>query len=184
MVMNNPMDLTQGDIKTLMEAGQTIAQVPGMAGGNSPLGGISDMMELFDKGISLFERFNQSVDTFGMTIARLRGYEGGNLPPVEGQFFPQGTVIDGDIYRPPERTTNMPDPGPEPDPHPQPEPEPVPAVDPMKIYSKALGWLAELPGEMTMKEALGLAKAQKPLILGAIEKELPNLIGTSDGPSQ
>ena len=54
----------------------------------------------------------------------------------------------------------------------------------MKIYSKALGWLAELPGDMTMKEALGLAKAQKPLILGAIEKELPNLIGTSDGPSQ
>jgi hypothetical protein len=57
-------------------------------------------------------------------------------------------------------------------------------VDPVKIYSKALGWLASLPEEMTMKEALELARDNKGMILGAIENELPNLLGSEDGPGQ
>jgi hypothetical protein len=57
-------------------------------------------------------------------------------------------------------------------------------VDPVKIYSKALGWLASLPEDMTMGEALELARENKGMILGAIETELPNLIGSTDGPGE
>ena len=74
-------------------------------------------------------------------------------------------------------------PSPEPEPVPGPEPTPAPVLEPQKIYSKALGWLAQLPENMTMKEALELARSNKGMILGAIEKELPDLLGT-DGPSE
>jgi hypothetical protein len=57
-------------------------------------------------------------------------------------------------------------------------------VEPVKIYAKALGWLASLPGDMTMKEALELARDNKGMILRAIEKELPSLIGSDDGPGE
>jgi len=86
-------------------------------------------------------------------------------------------VIDAGVYRPPVTT-------PTPEPEQPPEPGPAPTVEPIKIYAKALDWLAELPGDMTMKEALELARSNKGMILGAIEKELPNLIGSDDGPGE
>jgi len=123
------------------------------------------------------------AEKFGTTIAKLRSAEGlGIDPPAQGGFFPAGPIIEGGVYQPPERAVNIPSPAPEPEP--QPEPAPAPTVDPVRIYSKALGWLASLPEEMTMKEALELARENKGMVLGAIEKELPNLIGYEDGPGQ
>jgi len=175
MTMQNPLDLTQGDLQGLMEAGQTLANIPGVGGGSSPLGGVGELLETIQKGLNMFEQFQGSVEKFGTTIAKLRSAEGlGIDPPAQGGFFPAGPVIDAGVYRPPVTT-------PTPEPEPPPEPGPAPTVEPMKIYAKALGWLAELPGDMTMKEALELARSNKSMILGAIEKELPNLIGSDDG---
>jgi hypothetical protein len=182
MTMQNPLDLTQTDLRGLMEAGQTLANIPGVGGGSSPLGGVSELLDTAERFFNLFDRFNAGVNQFGGTIAKLRGAEGlGIDPPVQGAFFPAGPVIEGGVFRPPEQTVT---PTPDPEPEPQPQPGPAPTVEPVKIYAKALGWLASLPGDMTMKEALELARDNKGMILRAIEKELPSLIGSDDGPGE
>jgi len=179
-MMQNPLDLTQTDLRGLMEVGQTLANIPGVGGGSSPLGGIGELLDTAERFFNLFDRFNKGAAEFGGTIAKLRGAEGlGIDPPVQGSFFPAGPVIEAGVYRPPETVTT-----PTPEPEPQPQPGPAPTVEPVKIYAKALGWLASLPGEMTMAEALELARDNKGMILGAIEKELPGLIGSDDGPGE
>jgi hypothetical protein len=181
-MMQNPLDLTQTDLRGLMEAGQTLANIPGVGGGSSPLGGVSELLDTAERFFNLFDRFNAGVNQFGTTITKLRGAEGlGIDPPVQGAFFPAGPVIEGGVFRPPEQIVT---PTLDPEPEPQPQPGPAPTVEPVKIYAKALGWLASLPGEMTMAEALELARDNKGMILGAIEKELPGLIGSDDGPGE
>ena len=180
-MMQNPLDLTQTDLRGLMEAGQTLANIPGVGGGSSPLGGIGELLDTAERFFNLFDRFNKGAAEFGGTIAKLRGAEGlGIDPPVQGAVFPAGPVIEGGVFPPPEQTVTTPGP----DPEPEPQPGPAPTVEPVKIYAKALGWIASLPGAMTMKEALELARENKGMILGAIEKELPSLIGSDDGPRE
>jgi hypothetical protein len=177
-MMQNPLDLTQTDLRGLMEAGQTLANIPGVGGGSS--GGIGELLNTAERFLNLFERFNDGFQKAGITIKGLRSAEGlGIDQPAQGSFFPSGPVIDADVYRPPQAVTI-----PTPDPEPQPQPGPAPTVEPVKIYAKALGWIASLPGDMTMAEALELARENKGMILGAIEKELPSLIGSDDGPGQ
>jgi hypothetical protein len=182
-MMQNPLDLTQTDLRGLMEAGQTLANIPGVGGGSSPLGGIGELLDTAERFFNLFDRFNKGAAEFGGTIAKLRGAEGlGIDPPVQGSFFPAGPVIEAGVYRPPEQAVTTP--GPDPEPEPQPQPGPAPTAEPVKIYAKALGWIASLPGEMTMAEALELARDNKGMILRAIEQELPSLIGSDDGPGE
>jgi hypothetical protein len=138
MTMQNPLDFTQGDLAGLMDAGQTIANIPGTGGGSSPLGGLGDMLDTVQRVLDMAGQFTDRVDKFGTLIARYKGLE---------------------------------------------MPEPVPAIQPVKVYAKALGWLAQLPEDMTMKEALELARSNKGMILGAIEKELPDLL-SADGPGE
>jgi len=182
-MMQNPLDLTQGDLQGLMEAGQTLANIPGVGGASSPLGVVGELLNTVERVLKMASEFNDNVDRFGMTIAKFKGMDmPGMNQPATGAFFPAGPVIDAGVFRPPERTVTTPEPDPEPEP--QPQPGPAPTVEPVKIYAKALGWLASLPGEMTMAEALELARENKGMILGAIEKELPSLIGSDDGPGQ
>jgi|TARA_R110000824_G_scaffold42056_4_gene124385 hypothetical protein len=183
MTMQNPipLDLTQANLGGLMEAGQAIANIPGATGGSSPLGGIGDMLNTVERVLNLANQFNDSFDRFGMTIAKFKGMDMPGLQQDQGGFFPQGQVIDGDIYRPPSTVTaDITEPKPRPT---EPDQEPT-TVEPIKVYSKALGWLAQLPEDMTMKEALELARTNKGMILGAIEKELPDLLGNPDGLSE
>jgi len=176
--MQNPLDLTQTDLRGLMEAGQTLANIPGVGGGSS--GGVGELLNTAERFLNLFERFNDGMQKAGITIKGLRSAEGlGIDQPAQGSFFPSGPVIDADVYRPPPAVTT-----PTPDPEPEPQPGPAPTVEPVRIYAKALGWLASLPGDMTMKEALELARDNKGMILGAIEKELPSLLGSDDGPGE
>ena len=179
MTMQHPLDLTQTDLRGLMEGVQTVANIPGVGGGSSPLGGFSELLDTAERFFNLFDRFNAGASQFTTTMTKLRGAEAlGIDQPAQGSFFPAGPVIDADpVYRPPVTT-------PTPEPQPEPEPVPTPTIAPIKIYAKALGWLAELPAEMTMKEALELARSNKGMILGAIENELPNLLGSDDGPGE
>ena len=110
-MMQNPLDLTQTDLQGLMEAGQTLANIPGVGGGSSPLGGVGELLETLQKGLNMFDQFQGSVEKFGTTIAKLRSAEGlGIDPPAQGGFFPSGQIIDGGVYQPPERTVNSPRP--------------------------------------------------------------------------
>ena len=179
MTMQNPLDFTQGDLAGLMEAGETLTNIPGVGGGSSPLGGLGDMLDTVQRVLDMAGQFTDRVDKFGTLIARYKGLEmPGMNQPAQGGAFPSGQVIDGDVYRPPAQVATT---GPEPAPAPQ--PEPVPAIQPVKVYAKALGWLAQLPEDMTMKEALELARSNKGMVLAAIEKELPDLLG-ADGLSE
>ena len=184
MTMGNqiPLDLTQANLSGLMEAGQAIANIPGAAGGSSPLGGLGETLDTVQRLLDMAGQFTDRVDHFANVINKYRNMDmpGMNQQDQSG-FFPQGQVIDGDIYRPPSTvTTDVTEPRPKPT---EPEPEPS-TVEPIKVYSKALGWLAQLPEDMTMKEALELARTNKGMILGAIEKELPDLLGKPDGLSE
>jgi len=178
MTMQNPLDFTQGDLAGLMEAGQTIANMPGVGGGSSPLGGLGEMLDMAQRVLNLAGDFTTKVDNFQTVIAKYRGMGMPGMNQQQEGGFPIGQVVEGGVYRPPDQVTTTPS-----DPVPAPEPEPVPAVQPVKVYAKALGWLAQLPPEMTMKEALELARSNKGMILGAIEKELPDLLG-ADGPGE
>mgnify|MGYP000111950366 CR=1 FL=1 len=140
-MMQNPLDLTQTDLRGLMEAGQTLANIPGVGGGSSPLGGVSELLDTAERFFNLFDRFNKGAAEFGGTIAKLRGAEGlGIDPPVQGAFFPAGPVIEGGVYRPPEQTVT---PTPDPEPEPQPEPEQPRDVDHdapvLKIQGRKVG---------------------------------------------
>jgi hypothetical protein len=182
-MMQHPLDLTQSDLAGLMEAGQTLANVPGVGAGSSPMGGFGELLNNAERGMNLLDRFSHFLNDSGNMIMRLRSAEGlGIDQPVQGSFFPAGSgqVIDGDVYRPPQQTITTPSP----ESIPPLEPEPVPAIQPVQIYSKLLGELAKLPGNMTVTEALQMARDNKTLILGAIEKELPNLLGAADGPGE
>ena len=188
-MMQNPLDLTQGDLRGLMEAGQTLANIPGVGGGSSPLGGVGELLNTAERFLELYKGFTETTDKFGTTIKGLRSAEGlGIDPPAQGGFFPSGQIIEGGVFRPPEQTVNIPSPAPEPEP--QPEPAPAPTVEPIKLYSTMLGYLSKLADkdspfkDLTLKDALELARANKTLVLGAIEEELPKLLGSDDGSRQ
>ena len=139
------------------------------------------MLNTVERVVNLANQFNDSFDRFGMTIAKFKGMDMPGMQQDQSGFFPQGQVIDGDIYRPPSTvTTDRTEPPLKPT---EPDQDPT-TVEPIKVYSKALGWLAQLPEDMTMKEALELARTNKVMILGAIEKELPDLLGNPDGSSE
>ena len=183
MTMGNqiPLDLTQANLSGLMEAGQAIANIPGAPGGSSPLGGLGETLDTVQRLLDMAGQFTDRVDHFANVINKYRNMDMPGMQQDQSGFFPQGQVIDGDIYRPPATVTAE---GTEPMPKPiEPERDPS-TVEPIKVYSKALGWLAQLPEDMTMKEALELARTNKGMILGAIEKELPDLLGNPDGASE
>ena len=183
MTMGNqiPLDLTQANLSGLMEAGQAIANIPGAPGGSSPLGGLGETLDTVQRLLDMAGQFTDRVDHFANVINKYRNMDMPGMQQDQNGFFPQGQVIDGDIYRPPATVTAE---GTEPMPKPiEPERDPS-TVEPIKVYSKALGWLAQLPEDMTMKEALELARTNKGMILGAIEKELPDLLGNLAGPSE
>ena len=183
MTMQNPLDFAQGDLAGLMEAGQTIANMPGVGGGSSPLSSLGETLDMVQRVLNLAGDFTTKVDNFQTVIAKYRGTRmpGMNQQLEQSGFFPHGQVVEGNVvYRPPDQVTPTPS---DPVPAPAPQPEPVPAVQPVKVYAKALGWLAQIPENMTMKEALQLARENKGMILGAIEKELPDLL-SADGPGE
>ena len=163
-MMQNPLDLTQGDLAGLMDAGRTVADVGAIGGSNNPLGGVGEMLNTVERIINVWGQVNHKVAESGMTIAKLRGMID---PQDQGGFIPTGQIIDATAHQ--AVTTPRPD---------EPQPEPAPTVDPLQLYLRLLGRLETLAEpdspfkDLTLKDALDLAKANKTLVLGAIEEEL------------
>lgn len=179
-MMQNPLDLTQGDLAGLMEAGRTVADVGAIGGSNNPLGGVGEMLNTVERILNVWGQVNHKVAESGMTIAKLRGMVD---PQDQGGFIPSGQIIDATVYRP---ADSQPVTAPRPDEPPDdPQPEPAPTVDPLQLYLRLLGRLEALAEpdspfkDLTLKDALDLAKANKTLVLGAIEEELPKILGTN-----
>ena len=179
-MMQNPLDLSQADLSGLMDAGRPVADVSSIGGSNNPLGGVGDLLNTIERVINVWGQVNNKVNESGMTIAKLRGMID---PQDQGGFVPSGQIIDATVYRP---VDSLPITLPSPDEPPEPEPAPAPTVEPIKLYSTMLGYLSKLADpespfkDLTLKDALELARANKTLVLGAIEEELPKLLGSDD----
>lgn len=188
--MQNPLDLTRGDLAGLMEAGQTIADAANVTGNANPLGGIGEILNTVERGFGLWDQFNKRMAESGMILSRLRSAEQlGIDPPDQGGFFPPGPIIEGNVYRPPTDPVTLPTPD-EPEPPPGPQPKPTETIEPIKLYSTMLGYLSKLADpnspfkDLTLGDALELARANKTLVLGAIEEELPKILGTNGRPDE
>ena len=184
-MMQNPLDLSQADLSGLMEVGQTVADVGAIGGSNNPLGGVGELLNTAERLLNVWGQFNNKVGESGMMLAKLRGMID---PQDQGGFIPSGQIIDATVYRPvdsPPITIPSPD-----EPSPEPEPAPAPTVEPIKLYSTMLGYLSKLADkdspfkDLTLKDALELARANKTLVLGAIEEELPKLLNSDDRATQ
>ena len=182
-MMQEPLNLTQADLPGLMEVGRAVSSIPGASGPDSPLGGIGDFFSTIERGLNLWDQINKRVAESGMTLAKLRSVEQLGIQQEQGDFFPQGQVIEpGGVYRPPERTQVEPESaGTEGAGAVLSGPDPAPQLQPIDLYKTMLDYLKQLAEsdspfkELTLAEAFQLAKDNKGIVIQAIEKELPNL---------
>ena len=179
-MMQEPLSLTEADLPGLMEVGRTVSSIPGASGADSPLGGIGDFFNTIERGLNLWDQINKRVAESGMIIAKLRSVEQLGVQQEQGDFFPQGQVIEpGGVYRPPDPAPPQPDPGA--GSPPVSGPGPAPQLQPIDLYKTMLDYLKQLAEsdspfkELTLEEAFQLAKDNKGIVIQAIEKELPNL---------
>jgi len=178
-MMQEPLNLTQADLPGLMEVGRAVSSIPGASGPDSPLGGIGDFFNTIERGLNLWDQINRRVAESGMTIAKLRSVEQLGIQQEPNGFQASGPVVEpGGVYRPPPAQ-------PQPD-HgagspPVPGPDPALQLQPIDLYKTMLKYLKELAEsdspfkDLTLGEAFQLAKANKGVVIQAIEKELPNL---------
>ena len=184
-----PKVMTQADIAPAVAPGAArVIETTGAADSpfsESPLGGVQQVMDWIEKIQPMAKDFFDRVEKFGDTINGLRAYESGQ----EGD----GGFDDGEVFyanslgEPPSQNRSATSP-----------PVPMPpagesdssgdgmarniaqTLEPQKVYAFMLGRLAELATEypdMTMKEALELARVNKMMVVAAIAQELPKLLG-------
>ena len=187
-MMQEPLNLTQADLPGLMEVGRAVSSIPGVSGADSPLGGIGDFFNTIERGLNLWDQINRRVAESGMTIAKLRSVEQLGIQQEQTGFQMSGPVVEpGGVYRPPpaqpkfisklpERESAEPDGGVF-----LTGPAPPPQLQPIDLYKTMLKYLKELAEsdspfkDLTLGDAFQLAKANKGVVIQAIEKELPNL---------
>jgi len=110
-------------------------------------------------------RFLELFERFGNQIMKMRGFEAGGVV--------QGGGISDPVETEPLRATESRVPPPSQPPAPQ-------AIDcsemAQKVYALALGALAQLPQELTIADALTMARDRKTFVLPLIEAELRKLL--------
>jgi len=144
------------------------AEVPTLAG-NGGGGGIQNMESIlrqFEGIEKTITRFAELFERIGNQALKMRGFEAGSagLRPVDTEG------ADPEPMRPSE---------------PQISHSSLPPVPPkidlpdlaQKVYSLALGAMAQLPQDMTIAEALMMAREKKNILLPVIEGELKKLLG-------
>ena len=92
MTMQNPvpLDLTQANLSGLMEAGQAIANIPGAAGGSSPLGGLGETLDTVQRLLDMAGQFTDRVDHFANVINKYRNMDMPGMQQDQGGFFSAG----------------------------------------------------------------------------------------------
>jgi hypothetical protein len=142
--------LTRADIPGLVDAAKAVSSVgSGVSGTGGGFGDLEGVLRFLERAIPLFEQA-------GATIMKMQNFEAAN---------PQQTM-----------TT-----APAPPPPPQPPGQVVvtPKISPIKVYAAALGALVDLEKmdpELSVSNALKLAKDYKEMILPMIEEKIPDLL--------
>jgi hypothetical protein len=148
--------LTRADIPGLVDVARSVSGVSNAVGGSG--GGLNDLegiLRLLERAVPLFEQA-------GATLMKMRAMDA-QAPEQQQQVMV---------------STPAPPPPP-PAPGPGPTVIVAPKLSPIKVYSAALGALADLEKmdpELSIGAALKLARDYKDMILPMIEEKLPELL--------
>ena len=143
------------------------AEIPTIAG-NGGGGGIQNMESIlrqFEGIEKAVTRFAELFERIGNQALKMRGFEAGSagLRPVDTEG------ADPEPLRPTEPVITQ-----------APQPPAPPKIDvpvlAQKVYSLALGAMAQLPQDMNIAEALMMAREKKNILLPVIEGELKKLL--------
>jgi len=154
----------RADIAGAVEA-PTVAVPGGGGGGGFGLQNIESIVRQFEGMEGAIGRFLDLMERFSNQYMKMKGYEAGSAGLRPGDEEHGGHE--------PLRTM-------EPPASPMPPPQPVQRIDfpdlAQKVYSLALGSMAQLPQDMNIAEALMMAREKKDFILPVIEGELKKLL--------
>ena len=143
--------LTRADIPGLVDAAKAVSSVgSAVSGSGGGFGDLEGVLRFLERAIPLFEQA-------GATIMKMQNFE---------------------AAEPQQMMTTAPAP---PAPQPQPPGQGVvaPKISPIKVYAAALGALVDLEKmdpELSVSNALKLAKDYKDMILPMIEEKIPDLL--------
>lgn len=143
------------------------AEVPTLAsnGGGGGIQNMESILRQFEGIEKTLTRFMELFERFGNQALKMRGFEAGSagLRPVEAEG------ADLEPLRPTEPVITH-----------SPQPPVPPKIDvpdlAQKVYSLALGAMAQLPQDMNIAEALMMAREKKNILLPVIEGELKKLL--------
>ena len=147
--------LTRADIPGLVDIAKSVSGVSNAVGGSG--GGFGDLegvLRFLERAVPLFEQA-------GATLMKMRAMDA-QAPEQQQQVM-----------------VSTPAPPPPPAPGPGPTVIVAPKLSPIKVYSAALGALADLEKmdpELSIGAALKLARDYKDMILPMIEEKLPDLL--------
>jgi hypothetical protein len=165
MTTNMGQVFTRADIVGAIETVKAVSSVANTVSG-SGLGDLERVLSFVERAVPLFEKA-------ASTMMQMRGFETGQRPNLES---PQPYV---DVEP-------LPLPAAPPAPAPAPAPAPVvgaPRISPIKVYSATLGALADLEKldpDLTVAQALVMARDYKEFLLPKIEELIPSLMESSD----
>jgi len=143
------------------------AEIPTMAsnGGGGGIQNMESILRQFEGIEKTLTRFMELFERFGNQALKMRGFEAGSagLRPVDAEN------ADPEPLRTSEPLITH---------------SPLPPVPPkvdvpdlaQKVYSLALGAMAQLPQDMNIAEALMMAREKKNILLPVIEGELKKLL--------
>jgi hypothetical protein len=153
---------TRADIVSAVESVKAVSGVANtVSGGGGGLGDLERVLAFVERAVPLFEKA-------ASTMMQMRGFEAGQQPNPE---TPR-PYVDVEAISPPA-----------PAPAPPPPVVVAPRISPIKVYSAALGALADLEKldpDLTVKKALVMARDYKEMILPKIEELIPSLVETPD----
>jgi hypothetical protein len=177
MTMQNlPEVITRADLANIASTVQSVS--------NSPLIG-SDPLQWFDMvetALKFADRFNTQLERAVTTINAVQGMRNTGEDAGMIDNSPLTPRLDDftEPYRPPPPQAVIQEP---PEPAPEPQPQPTPKIPAQKLYREALGALADLEKmdpNLTVSNALIMAREYKSLILPMIEQRLEQIMAEND----
>lgn len=174
----NQMNLNRANVLKVLEGvtGSESISAEELTLGGSPLDQLGLGMDGLERVLGMLERVEPLFQKFSDRFMAIKQWEAGQAGQEFGAQEFEMISEGGGAPQAMDRGTRAPGPG---RPPPEVAPEGVPEVlAPIKIYQLLLESMAVLPEEMTVSEALKLARDQKPLILAGIEEKLTELFKT------
>ena len=173
---NLPEVITRADLANLARAGESIC------GSSLFNGDSSNWFDLIETALKFADRFNSQLERAVTTINAVQGMKNTGEDAGMTDNGPLTPRLDDftQPYRPPPREAVIQDP---PEPEPQPQPQPAPQIPAQKLYREALGALADLEKmdpNLTVSNALIMAREYKTMILPMIEQRLEQIMAEND----